>query len=66
MKVQVAKLYRGDRFMGYGLAVDGQLLDQQVSTVIDTSPQKIPIVTVTFNMTCEQAENQIVINLDKG
>lgn len=66
MKVQLAKLYRGDRFMGYGLAVDGKLLDQQVSTVIDTSPQKIPIVTATFNMTTEQAENQIVINLGKG
>ena len=27
MKFQIAKLYRGERYMGYGIAVTGQLLD---------------------------------------
>lgn len=66
MKLQIAKLYRGERFMGYGLAVDGKLLDQQLSTIIDSSPGEIPIITATFNMTSEQAENQIIINLTDG
>ena len=29
MKFQIAKLYRGEHFMGYGIAVNGQLLDNQ-------------------------------------
>ena len=36
MKFQVAKVYRYGRFMGYGIAVDGNLLDGQVSTTVDT------------------------------
>ena len=27
MKFQLAKLYRGDSFCGFGIAVNGQLLD---------------------------------------
>jgi hypothetical protein len=30
MKYQIAKLYRGERFMGYGIAVNGQLLDNRI------------------------------------
>ena len=29
-KIQLAKLYRGSRFYGYGLAVDGELLHNQI------------------------------------
>lgn len=34
--IQLAKLYRSGEFFGYGLAVDGELLNQQVDTNILT------------------------------
>ncbi|EIX7372382.1 hypothetical protein MOW87_001741 [Citrobacter freundii] len=66
MKFQIAKLYRGELFIGYGLAVSGQLLDNQVSTVIDTQSGKLPTVTAVFNLDKNHAENQITIDLRKG
>lgn len=65
MKYQIAKLYRGDDFRGYAIAVDGQLLDKQVSTIISTEPGSIPTATVVFNLDSDHAENQITINLDR-
>ncbi|HBX2023778.1 TPA: hypothetical protein MM032_003085 [Klebsiella variicola subsp. variicola] len=64
MKFQVAKVYRYGRFMGYGIAVDGNLLDGQVSTTVDTDANGIPLITAVFNMNNEHAENQITILLD--
>ena len=64
MKFQVAKVYRYGRFMGYGIAVDGNLLDGQVSTIVDTDAKGIPLITAVFNMNNEHAENQITIRLD--
>ncbi|ENZ8120910.1 MULTISPECIES: hypothetical protein [Klebsiella pneumoniae complex] len=64
MKFQVAKVYRYGRFMGYGIAVDGNLLDGQVSTTVDTDAKGIPLITAVFNMKNEHAENQITICLD--
>ena len=64
MKFQVAKVYRYGRFMGYGIAVDGNLLDGQVSTTVDTDAKGIPLITAVFNMNNEHAENQITIRLD--
>lgn len=46
MKFQIAKLYRGELFIGYGLAVNGQLLDNLVSTVIDTQSTAPSLVGV--------------------
>lgn len=66
MKFQLAKLYRGELFIGYGLAVSGQLLDNQVSTVIDTQSGELPTVTAVFNLDKNHAENQITIDLRKG
>ncbi|GCB39430.1 hypothetical protein CITFRE_15650 [Citrobacter freundii] len=66
MKFQIAKLYRGELFIGYGLAVSGQLLDNQVSTVIDTQSGELPTVTAVFNLDKNHAENQITIDLRKG
>lgn len=66
MKYQIAKLYRGDEFRGYAIAVDGQLLDKQVSTIINTEPGRIPTATVVFNLDSDHAENQITINLDRN
>ncbi|EPQ5781078.1 MULTISPECIES: hypothetical protein [Citrobacter] len=65
MKYQIAKLYRGDYFLGYGIAVDGQLLDGQVSTSINTETTSLPKVTVVFNLNKDHAENQITIDLDE-
>ncbi|MDU7357454.1 MAG: hypothetical protein E7L11_16970 [Klebsiella oxytoca] len=65
MKYQIARLYRGDEFLGYAIAVDGQLLDGQVSTIISTEPRSIPTATVVFNLDGDHAENQITINLDR-
>ncbi|HHI0407224.1 TPA: hypothetical protein ACP4PI_000272 [Escherichia coli] len=64
MKYQLAKLYRGDRFFGYGIAVGGLLLDGQVSTVVETAPYEIPKVIATFNLDNEQSEKQPRIDLD--
>ncbi|HCH7892965.1 TPA: hypothetical protein ACXP60_004334 [Klebsiella variicola subsp. variicola] len=64
MKYQIAKLYRGDEFRGYAIAVDGQLLDGQVSTIINTDPGSTPTATVVFILDSNHAENQVVINLE--
>lgn len=65
MKYQLAKLYRGDRFFGYGIAVGGLLLDGQVSTVVETVPFEVPKVIATFNLSNEHSEVQPRIDLDK-
>lgn len=64
MKYQLAKLYRGDRFFGYGIAVGGLLLDGQVSTVVETEPNEVPKVIATFNLSNEHPEEQPRIDLD--
>ncbi|HBC9089281.1 TPA: hypothetical protein KE767_004290 [Citrobacter koseri] len=65
MKYQIAKIYRGDYFLGYGIAVDGQLLDGQVSSSINSEPFSLPTVTVVFNLNKDHAENQITIDIDE-
>ncbi|MFK3708190.1 hypothetical protein ACI2JR_25190 [Klebsiella sp. NPDC088457] len=64
MKYQLAKLYRGDRFFGYGISVCGLLLDDQISTVIETEVNETPKVIATFNLSNEHSENQPRIDLD--
>lgn len=63
MKFQLAKLYRRGSFFGYGIAVNGELLDCQAITEIKTEPNEIAKVVVVFNLTAEHAENQITIDL---
>lgn len=65
MKFQLAKLYRGPFFIGYGIAVNGELLDCQVATEIKTEANEISKVVASFNLTAEHAENQITIDLSK-
>ncbi|MGL4682163.1 MAG: hypothetical protein ACRCV4_03840 [Hafnia alvei] len=65
MKFQLAKLYRGDHFSGFGIAVNGQLLDGLASVTINTEPCSIPTATVVFNLDRNTAENQVVINLEE-
>lgn len=66
MKYQLAKLYRGDRFFGYGIAVGGLLIDGQVSTVVETAPNEMPKVIATFNLSNEHSEKQPRIDLDNS
>lgn len=65
MKFQLAKLYRGDSFCGFGIAVDGQLLDGLASVIINTEPNTIPTITAVFCLDKNTAENQVVINLEE-
>jgi len=65
MKIQIAKLYRGDRFIGYGIAVNGELLAQQVSTSIESDAHNLPTIKAIFNLDAELAENQVTIDLNK-
>jgi hypothetical protein len=62
--IQLAKLYKGRTFFGYGVAVDGELLEQQVDSNIITEPNTLPIITASFYLKEQQAENPIIIHLD--
>lgn len=64
MKIQLARLYRGGRFYGFGIAVNGQLLDGLTSVVINTDTGGTPTATAVFNLNKDSAENQVVINLE--
>lgn len=64
MKYQLAKLYRGDCFLGYGISVGGLLLDGQVSTRVETEPNEVPKVIAIFNLGNDHAEKQPRIDLD--
>lgn len=64
MKFQLAKLYRGDHFCGFGIAVNGQLLDRLAFVTINTEPNIIPTATAVFNLDKSTVENQVVINLE--
>ncbi|HGH5394184.1 TPA: hypothetical protein ACJI3N_000658 [Raoultella planticola] len=65
MKYQIAKLYRGEHFSGFGIAVNGKLLDGQLNITINTEPGSIPTATVVFYLDKDNAENQIAINLEE-
>jgi len=63
MKPQIAHLYRNGRFFGYGIAVDGEVIDRQLSVGIHCSPDDIPKVTATFSIDNEMIENPVRIDL---
>ncbi|EJL90227.1 hypothetical protein [Pantoea sp. GM01] len=62
-KIQLAKIYKGDLFKGYGIAVDGELLEQQASTTIESNGVNLPIIVPTFILKNEQVENPIRIQV---
>ena len=49
-KVQLAHIYRGQVLMGYGIAVNGVLLSQQLSTKVNTEPANMPTITSVFSL----------------
>lgn len=63
MKFQLAKVYQDGRFRGYAVAVDGQLLSNQISTTIETNPNELPVINAVFRLEDEQAENPIRIEV---
>jgi len=64
MKLQLAKIYRCDTFFGYGVAVDGVLVEQQINTNIISSANELPIINVQFTLRAEQVEDPITITLE--
>ncbi|KQN56734.1 hypothetical protein [Erwinia sp. Leaf53] len=64
-KTQLAHLYHGSRFIGYGIAVDGKLLSNQVATVIDTDATEPPTMRVTLRLDDEMNGNPVKIDVNE-
>lgn len=63
-QIQLANIYKHGRFYGYGIAVDGELLDYQLNTNIETKGiHKPPIIKAEFSLTTEMIKNPIDIEL---
>ncbi|MED8104323.1 hypothetical protein Q5512_25950 [Escherichia coli] len=57
-KIQLARIYNGNLFKGFGIAVNGKLLDRQLKTDIDYGVDiDVPRITVVFYLTREEVEN---------
>lgn len=65
-KIQLAHLYRDNIFIGYGIAVNGKLLSNQVATAIDTSPTDPPTVRVTLRLSSEMNDNPVRIDINEN
>lgn len=63
MKPQIAHIYRNGRFFGYGLAVNGELIDWQLSADISSKPNELPKMTVEFVIDNQMTENPVRIDL---
>ncbi|MWN32104.1 MULTISPECIES: hypothetical protein [unclassified Gilliamella] len=64
-QIQLAHLYKNGGFYGYGIAVDGQLLTNQVAVSIETKPNQPPRIYVDFYLDSEAVNNPIDIELGK-
>lgn len=56
-QIKLSRMFIGGAFRGYALTVDGKMLSNQVSTVIDTEPDRITRVTASFIIS-----NQMIID----
>jgi hypothetical protein len=63
-KVQLAHIYRGQIFLGYGIAVDGVLLGQQLGTTVNTEPASMPSITADFGLDAATIENPVRIDVN--
>lgn len=63
--VQLAHIYRGQIFLGYGIAVDGVLIGQQLSTMINTEPASMPSITAVFALDTGMHENPVKIDVNE-
>jgi hypothetical protein len=64
-QIQLAHLYDGDKFLGYGLAVDGALLGMQSHTSIHTRSGRKPVIEAHFYMSAEM-ENETPLKIQVG
>lgn len=62
--IQLAHLFKGGRFFGYGLAVDGELLEALAETKVVTMPGGLPRIDATFHINNEMIENPVRVDLD--
>lgn len=65
-QIQLVHLYKNGKFYGYGIAVDGQLLSNQVAVNIETKANQPAIIHVDYNLSSEVVNNSIDIELGKG
>ena len=65
-KVQLAHIYRGQTLLGYGVAVDGVLLSQQLSTTVNTEPACMPSITTVFSLDACMNENPVRIDISEN
>ena len=61
-KLQLAHIYRDQILMDYGVAVDGVLLSQQLSTTVNTELASIPSITAVFRLDACMNDNPVRIN----
>lgn len=62
-RIQLAQLYQGDHFMGYGIAVDGVLLEKQLNTTIKSFPFESPVIEVIFDLSEEMKSDNLRIQI---
>lgn len=64
-KPQVVMLYTGKHFKGFGLAVDGEVISQQIDAHISQEPacQGIAKLHVTFSISREQMEDALHVDV---
>ncbi|MFQ1017471.1 hypothetical protein [Gilliamella sp. BG7] len=65
-QIQLAHLYKNGEFYGYGIAVDGQLLTNQVAVNIETKPNQLTIIHVDFKLDSKAVSNPVDIELDNN
>lgn len=64
-KIQLARIYRGNYFSGFALAVDGVVLANQKGCQVKTHPiaRNIAELQVSFNLTSAEVENCLKIDI---
>ncbi len=61
---KLCKVYRGEYFIGFGLAIDGELISNLISTTLTTKSDEPNDISAVFSRHMADADNPITINLD--
>lgn len=64
-KLQLAHLYKGSYFYGYGLAVDGELLAGLTGSTIKTLPGELAVMDASFRISSEMEQSPVRIELER-
>jgi hypothetical protein len=62
---KLCKLYRAERFIGFGLAIDDELISNLVSTTLTTEPDGLNAISATFTLHNDDTEKPIIIRVGK-